>query len=84
MEGYIRRLTANEPCLVAMNIHTVDLVTVRNSLKKYASDHGNVAANRLMEILKQVFRHAVQLSYLKYVPNCRSDTQGCRWRGMRA
>ena len=68
MEGYIRRLTADDPCLVDMNIHTVDLVTVRNSLKMYASDHGNVAANRLMEILKQVFRHAVQVGYLKYSP----------------
>lgn len=68
MEGYIRRLTADDPRLVAMNIHLVDLVTVRNSLKKYARDHGNVAANRLMEILKQVFRHAVQIGYLKYSP----------------
>lgn len=68
MEGYIRRLTADDPRLVAMNIHVVDLVTVRNSLKNYACTHGNVAANRLMEILKQVFKHAVQVGYLQYSP----------------
>jgi len=68
MEGYIRRLTADDPHLVAMNIHLVDLVTVRRSLKKYARKHGNVAANRLMEILKQVFKHAVQIGYLQYSP----------------
>jgi integrase len=68
MEGYIHRLTTDDPRLVAMNIHLVDLVTVRKSLKKYARDHGNVAANRLMEILKQVFKHAVQIGYLQYSP----------------
>ena len=68
MEGYIRRLTANDPHIVAMNIHVVDLMIVRKSLKKYARNHGNVAANRLMEILKQVFKHAVQVGYLKYSP----------------
>jgi integrase len=68
MEGYIRRLTADDPRLVAMNIHLVDLVTVRKSLKTYAGKHGNVAANRLMEILKQVFKHAVQVGYLQYSP----------------
>ncbi|MDZ7643341.1 MAG: tyrosine-type recombinase/integrase [Woeseiaceae bacterium] len=36
MDGYIRRLTADDPHLVAMNIHLVDLVTVRRSLKKCA------------------------------------------------
>ncbi len=60
MEGYIRRLTADDPHLVAMNIHAVDLMVVRKSLKKYAHNAGNVAVNRLMEILKQVFEHAVQ------------------------
>lgn len=68
MEGYIRRLTADDPRLVTMNIHVVDLVSVRNSLKNYARKHGNVAANRLMEILKQVFKHAVQIGYLQYSP----------------
>jgi integrase len=68
MEGYIRRLKADDPGFVAMNIHTVDLITVRKILKAYAQDHGNVAANRLMEILKQVFKHAVQVGYLKYSP----------------
>lgn len=68
MAGYICRLTADDPRLVAKNIHLVDLVTVRKSLKKYASKHGNVAANRLMEVLKQVFRHAVQVGYLRYSP----------------
>ena len=68
MEGYIRRLTVDDPHLVAMNIHSVELMIVRQSLKKYARNHGNVAANRLMEILKQVFRHAVQVGYLKYSP----------------
>lgn len=68
MEGYIRRLTTDDPHLVAMNIHLVDLLTVRKALKKYARNHGNVAANRLMEILKQVFKHSVQVGYLKYSP----------------
>lgn len=68
MEGYIRRLTVDDPHLVAMNIHSVELMIVRQSLKKYARNHGNVAANRLMEILKQVFKHAVQVGYLKYSP----------------
>ena len=68
MEGYIRRLTADDPHIVAMNIHVVDLMIVRKSLKRYARNHGNVAANRLMEILKQVFKHAVQVRYLKYSP----------------
>ena len=68
MEGYIRRLTADDPHLVAMNIHVVDLLIVRKTLKNYARDHGNIAANRLMEILKQVFKHAVQVGYLKYSP----------------
>ncbi len=68
MEGYIRRLTADDPHIVAMNIHVVDLMIVRRSLKNYAGNHGNVAANRLMEILKQVFKHAVQVGYLKYSP----------------
>jgi integrase len=68
MEGYIRRLTADDPHIVAMNIHVVDLMIVRRSLKSYARNHGNVAANRLMEILKQVFKHAVQVGYLKYSP----------------
>ena len=68
MEGYIRRLTADDPHIVAMNVHVVDLMIVRRSLKKYARNHGNVAANRLMEILKQVFKHAVQVGYLKYSP----------------
>jgi integrase len=68
MAGYIRRLTKDDPHLVAMNIHSVDLMIVRKSLKNYADSHGNVAANRLMEILKQVFKHAVQVGYLKYSP----------------
>ena len=68
MEGYIRRLTADDPHIVAMNIHIVDLLIVRKSLKKYAGHHGNIAVNRLMEILKQVFKHAVQVGYLKYSP----------------
>ena len=68
MEGYIRRLTADDPHLIAMNIYTVDLLTVRKSLKKYAKAHGNVAANRMMEILKQVFRHAVQAGFLNHSP----------------
>jgi len=68
MAGYIRRLTADDPKLVASNIHSVDLVTVRNTLKVYARDHGRVAANRLMEVLKQVFRHAVQVGYMRYSP----------------
>ena len=68
MEGYIRRLTADDPHVVAMNIHVVDLMIVRKSLKRYARNHGDVAANRLMEILKQVFKHAVQVGYLKYSP----------------
>lgn len=68
MEGYIRRLTASDPGLVAANIHIVDLVIVRISLKKYAHNHGNVAANRLMEVLKQVFRRAVQVGYMRYSP----------------
>ena len=68
MEGYIRRLTADDPHIVAMNIHVVDLLIVRKTLKNYARDHGNIAANRLMEILKQVFKHAVQVGYLKYSP----------------
>lgn len=68
MEGYIRRLTSDDPRLVASNIHRVDLVTVRNSLKNYARNHGNVGANRLMEVLKQVFRHAVQIGYMRYSP----------------
>jgi len=68
MEGYIRRLTNDDPRLVASNIHRVDLITVRNSLKKYARKHGNIAANRLMEVLKQVFRHAVQVGYMRYSP----------------
>ena len=68
MAGYIRRLTADDPHIVATNIHVVDLLIVRKTLKKYASDHGNIAANRLMEILKQVFKHAVQVGYLNYSP----------------
>lgn len=68
MEGYIRRLTAEDPHVVAMNIHVVDLMIVRKSLKRYARNHGNVAANRLMEIMKQVFKHAVQVGYLEYSP----------------
>ena len=68
MEGYIRRLTVDDPHIVAKNIHVVDLMIVRKTLKKYASNHGNVAANRLMEILKQVFKHAVQIGYLNYSP----------------
>jgi len=68
MEGYIRRLTADDPRLVASNIHTVDLIVVRNALKQYARNHGNIAANRLMEVLKQVFRHAVQVGYMRYSP----------------
>ncbi len=68
MEGYIRRLTADDPHIVAMNIHAVDLMIVRKSLKKYSRTHGHVAANRLMEIIKQVFKHAVQVGYLKYSP----------------
>jgi integrase len=68
MEGYIRRLTADDPRLVDMNIHLVDLMRVRKALKNYAGKHGNVAANRLMEILKQVFKHGVQFGYLKYSP----------------
>ena len=68
MEGYIRRLTADHPQIVAMNIHVVDLLIVRKMLKKYAGNHGNIAANRLMEILKQVFKHAVQVGYLKFSP----------------
>ncbi len=68
MEGYIRRLTADDSHIVAMNIHVVDLMIVRKSLTKYARDHGNIAANRLMEIMKQVFKHAVQVGYLKYSP----------------
>ncbi len=68
MEGYIRRLSDHDPQLVAADIRRVDLVTVRDSLKAYAQSHGNTAANRLMEILKQVFRHAVQVGYLRYSP----------------
>ena len=68
MEGYIRRLTKQDPLLVASKIQVVDLLTIRKMLKKYAGSHGNVAANRLMEILKQVFRHAVQAGYLRYSP----------------
>lgn len=68
MAGYIRRITEDDPQLVASSIHTVDLIQVRRSLKNYARKHGNVAANRLMEILKQVFRHAVQIGYLRYSP----------------
>ncbi len=68
MAGYIRRLTADDPHLVAKNIHLVDLMCVRKSLKNYAHNHGNIAANRLMEILKNVFKHAVQVGYLRYSP----------------
>jgi len=68
MAGYIRRITEDDPQLVASSIHTVDLVQVRRSLKNYARKHGNVAANRLMEILKQVFKHGVQVGYLRYSP----------------
>jgi integrase len=68
MAGYIRRLTDDDRQLVSRNIHLVDLAQVRGSLKTYAKKHGNVAANRLMEILKQVFRHAVQVGYLRYSP----------------
>ena len=68
MEGYVRRLTKQDPLLVASKIQAVDLLAVRKTLKKYAVNHGNIAANRLMEILKQVFRHAVQTGYLRYSP----------------
>ncbi|MDH3532662.1 MAG: tyrosine-type recombinase/integrase [Gammaproteobacteria bacterium] len=68
MAGYIRRLTEDDPRLANMNIHVVDLLTVRRSLKSYAKRHGSVAANRLMEILKQVFKHAVQIGYLQCSP----------------
>lgn len=68
MKGYIRRLTDLDPRLVASKIQAVDLVTVRKTLKQYSAKRGNIAANRLMEILKQVFRHAVQVGYLRYSP----------------
>ena len=68
MAGYVRRIAEDDPRLVASRIQTVDLIRVRRSLKNYARKHGNVAANRLMEILKQVFRHAVQIGYLRYSP----------------
>lgn len=68
MAGYIRRITEDDPQLVSTNIHLVELVQVRNSLKAYARKRGNVAGNRLMEILKQVFRHAVQSGYLRHSP----------------
>jgi hypothetical protein len=92
MEGYIRRLTADDPHIVAMNIHVVDLMIVRRSLKNYAGNHGNVAANRLMEILKQVFKHAVQVGYLKYSPivdlshrhRAMDHQVSCRWHALHA
>jgi integrase len=68
MEGYVRRLTEDDPHLVATNIHLVTLLTVRKSLKVYAKKHGNVAANRLMEILKNVFKHGVQVGYISHSP----------------
>lgn len=68
MEGYVRRLTEEDPHLVATNIHLVTLLSVRKSLKNYAKKHGNVAANRLMEILKNVFKHGVQVGYLSHSP----------------
>lgn len=68
MAGYIRRISADDPQLVATSIHFVDLMRVRKSLKRYSDRRGRIAANRLMEILKQVFRHAVQVGYLRYSP----------------
>lgn len=75
MRGYIRRLAAEDPHLMATNIKSIDLMTVRKSLKRYAKNHGNVAANRLTNIIKQNFDHAVRIGWLKYSPISKLTTE---------
>lgn len=65
VQGYIDRLDA---ALKATKLRDLERVEVRRVLRRYASDHGPVAANRLLSILKTALGFAVDAGYLDTSP----------------
>jgi integrase len=65
VQGYIARL---EPVLKATKLRDLERVEARDALRRYAKRRGDVAANRLLSILKTALRFGVDAGYLETSP----------------
>ena len=56
------------PDLLAQKIREIRRADVRSFLKKYSNERGPVGANRLLAILRQAFKYAVEAGYIAESP----------------
>ncbi len=62
---YLKRVS---PELLAQKIRDIRRADVRRFLKKYSNERGPVAANRLLAILRQALKYAVEAGYIDESP----------------
>ena len=62
---YLKRVSSE---LLAQKIRDITRADVRSFLKKYSNERGPVGANRLLAILRQALRYAVEAGYIAESP----------------